>query len=126
MTPRCEPCYTTLEDHSEHTMPDHPSSATDDRVVSIRTGRRFQSAPGGGPKSAPPSDSDLDQYTRVEEPDDFRHRMTVNAIAFVFVVALIAAGVWLADTLATMRKNQDCVLSGKRGCTPAEILAPAR
>jgi hypothetical protein len=47
--------------------------------------------------------------------------MTVNVIAFVFVLALIGVGLWLADTMAEMRKNQDCVLSGRRGCTPVEV-----
>jgi hypothetical protein len=46
--------------------------------------------------------------------------MRVNAAAFLFVVALIGGAVWIADTLATMRKNQDCVLSGRRGCSPIE------
>jgi hypothetical protein len=35
----------------------------------------------------------------------------------VFVLALMGAGLWLADTMARMRKNQDCVLSGRSGCT---------
>jgi len=46
--------------------------------------------------------------------------MIVNAAAFVFVLALVAAGVWLADTITTMRKTQDCLLAGKRGCAPVE------
>jgi hypothetical protein len=45
----------------------------------------------------------------------------MNVIAFIFVTALIAAGVWLANTMAQMRKNQDCVLSGRRGCTPVDV-----
>ncbi|HZP74874.1 MAG TPA: hypothetical protein VFB45_01910 [Pseudolabrys sp.] len=54
------------------------------------------------------------------EEDDYRHRMIVNIAGLSFVVLLIVAGIWLADTMATMRKNQDCVLSGRRGCTPVE------
>ncbi|NTV97267.1 MAG: hypothetical protein HGA75_17950, partial [Thiobacillus sp.] len=42
---------------------------------------------------------------RGENPDDYRHRMVVNVVAFVFVIGLIAAGLWLADTMAAMRKN---------------------
>lgn len=56
-----------------------------------------------------------------EDPSDYRHRMIVNAAAFIIVAALIGAGLWLADTMASMRKNQDCVLSGRRGCTPVEV-----
>jgi hypothetical protein len=47
--------------------------------------------------------------------------MVVNLVAFVFVVALIGAGLWLADTMARMRHDQDCVLSGRRGCSPVEV-----
>ena len=45
-------------------------------------------------------------------------------IALAFMAALVIAGIWIADTLAVMRKNQDCVLTGRRGCTPVE--APIR
>jgi len=104
-------------------MPDHPSSTTDDRVVDFRTRRAFR--PTGGRPEGVPAD-DLDQYARGGEPDDFRHRMTVNAVAFIFVVALVVAGVWLADTMASMRKTQDCVLTGQRSCAPVEAPAPVR
>lgn len=52
--------------------------------------------------------------------------MMVNAAAFLFVAALVFAGVWLADTITTLRKTQDCVLSGKRGCAPVEAPAGTR
>jgi hypothetical protein len=32
----------------------------------------------------------------------------------------MGAGLWIANTMASMRKNQDCVLSGRSGCTPVE------
>jgi hypothetical protein len=43
--------------------------------------------------------------------------MWVNAAVFVIVAGLIGAALWLADTMADMRRNQDCVLSGRPGCT---------
>ena len=94
-----------------------PSSDNEPRVVSFRRGR------AGAPTSvtAPPPVDDLAKFERGEGADDYRHRMTVNIVAFVFVIALIGAGLWLADTMAQMRKNQDCVLSGRRGCTPVEV-----
>lgn len=67
------------------------------------------------------SPDDLSQYERSEEPDDYRHRMWTNAAALIVVALLVGAGLWIADTMATMRKNQDCVLSGRRGCTPVEV-----
>ena len=64
--------------------------------------------------------NDLSQYERNDEPDDYRHRMWMNVAALVVVALLIGVGLWIANTMATMRKNQDCVLSGRRGCTPVE------
>jgi hypothetical protein len=52
--------------------------------------------------------------------------MMVNVVAFLFVGGLVLAGFWLADTITTMRKTQDCILMGKRGCAPVEAPAPAR
>jgi hypothetical protein len=66
-------------------------------------------------------DDDLAKYEQSDEPDDYRHRMVMNVAGLVVVVLLIGIGWWLADTMATMRKNQDCVLSGRRGCTPVEV-----
>lgn len=105
-------------------MPDRPSSTTDDRVISLRTRRRYQ--PAETVPKASPRPGELDHYARGGEPDDFRHRMMVNAAAFLFVAALVFAGVWLADTITTLRKTQDCVLSGKRGCAPVEAPAGTR
>ena len=64
---------------------------------------------------------DLAKYEDAEAPDDYRHRMLINVAALLFVAALIGAGLWIADTMAAMRKNQDCVLSGRRGCTPVQV-----
>jgi len=87
------------------------------RVVRFRRGPAGKNLPGTGP---PPVD-DLTKFERSADVDDYRHRMMVNVAAFVFVIALIGAGLWLADTMARMRRNQDCVLSGRRGCTPVEV-----
>ncbi len=75
------------------------------------------------PAPRPPATpvEDLTKYERDDAPDDYRHRMIVNVVAFGAIVALIGMGVWLADTMASMRKNQDCVLSGRRGCSPVEV-----
>jgi hypothetical protein len=61
---------------------------------------------------------DIAKYARSPEPDDYRHRMLVNAAAFVFVLGLIGAGLWLADSMAELRRNQDCVLAGHANCVP--------
>jgi hypothetical protein len=60
---------------------------------------------------------DLSRYEHArQEPDDFRHRMLANLAAFAFTVALTAIGIWLAMSIAELRKNQDCVLMGRRDC----------
>jgi hypothetical protein len=60
---------------------------------------------------------DLSRYERpAEEPDDFRQRMLANIAAFAFTVALTAIGIWLAISIADMRRTQDCVLMGRRDC----------
>jgi hypothetical protein len=93
------------------------SSGSAPRVVKFPRGQ----AAGRGPARAPSPVEDLAKFERGKGADDYRHRMMVNIAAFAVVLALIGAGIWLADTMAQMRKNQDCVLSGRRGCTPVEV-----
>lgn len=83
----------------------------------------FRGRPGARPPVKEPAPvEDLAKYEQSREaPEDYRHRMIVNAAAFLFVVTLIGVAIWLADTMADMRRNQDCVLSGRRGCTPVEV-----
>ena len=92
------------------------SSDDDHRVVKFRP-RTSAQPPGRAPQNAPHEASDLSRYQRrPEEPDDFRHRMLANLAAFAFTVALTAIGIWLAMSIAELRKNQDCVLMGRRDC----------
>jgi hypothetical protein len=65
---------------------------------------------------------DMSRYQQPTEPDDFRHRMLANAAAFAFTALLVGAGIWLAVTIADLRKTQDCVLMGRRDC--AKIVDP--
>lgn len=79
--------------------------------------------PRGSRASRPPATGtspveDLAKYERGKDADDYRHRMLVNLAAFVFVLALIGAGLWLADSMASLRRIQDCVLAGHRNCAP--------
>ena len=96
---------------------DPSSSESERRVVNFRRGQ----ASARPPVPPPAPVEDLAKYERSEGADDYRHRMMVNMAAFLFVIGLIGAGIWLADTMARMRKDQDCVLSGRRGCTPVEV-----
>jgi len=63
---------------------------------------------------------DLGKYEGDAEPDNYRHRMIMNAAGLAATIVLVIAGIWIATTMAQLRKNQDCVLSGRRGCTPVE------
>jgi len=95
-------------------MSDQDHTDIKGRVVNLRGGRSWS----GPPKT---DDDGLKKFRQPEEPeDDYRQRMITNGIALAFIVFLIVAGIWIADTMASMRKNQDCVLSGRRGCTPVD------
>ncbi|HEY6834726.1 MAG TPA: hypothetical protein VI251_19810 [Pseudolabrys sp.] len=95
-----------------------PSSDQEARVLKFRRPERPERAPANGRSPV----ADLAKYERAPGgTDDYRHRMVVNLVALVFVVALIGAGLWLADTMVRMRHDQDCYLSGRRGCSPVEV-----
>jgi hypothetical protein len=69
--------------------------------------------------AAPPSTSepnDLSAYERSREPDDYRHRMMMNVAAGLFTIALTGFGIWLAMSIADLRKTTDCLLVGRRDC----------
>jgi hypothetical protein len=92
-------------------------SSEEHQVVDFRTRR------SAGPRPAAPEagKDDLAGFARsAEDPAEYRHRMAVNAAGLAFVLVLIGLAVWLANSIADMRRNQDCVLSGRRGCTPVE------
>lgn len=96
-------------------MTDRDPTDSEGRVVNLRGGLSRRSW------ARPKEDDGLKKFEQSKDPDDdYRQRMITNGIALAFLVFLIAAGVWIADTMASMRKNQDCVLSGRRGCTPVE------
>jgi hypothetical protein len=60
---------------------------------------------------------DLSRYEKSRPaPDDFRQRMLANIAAFAFTVALTAIGIWLAMSIADLRKTQDCLAMGRRDC----------
>ena len=75
------------------------------------------------PTKAQPAANDLSRYERRrDEPDDFRHRMLANVAALAFTVALTAIGIWLAMSIADLRKTQDCVLMGRRDCARISLM----
>jgi hypothetical protein len=106
------------------------TSDEEHRVLKFRP-RTLADPPGrrGHPDERPANEgarsepNDLSRYERErDEPDDFRHRMLANVAAFAFTIALTAVGIWLAMSIADLRKTQDCVLMGRRDC--ARISTP--
>jgi len=76
--------------------------------------------------AGPDDDSLLDDLSRYEqdredEPVNYARRMLMNVIAIAVVTILIGVGVWLADTIAQMERDQDCVLQGRHNCAPIEV-----
>lgn len=67
---------------------------------------------------------DLSRFERTGEPDDYRYRMRVNIAAGLFTAVLIGFGIWLATSIADLRRTQDCILFGRSDC--ATISTPAK
>jgi hypothetical protein len=99
---------------------------------------RGLAGPGPAPQPLRPAaqsnddanDDDLAQYEQDREQQDesvnYPHRMLMNIIAVMVLTILIGAGVWLAETITYMERNQDCILQGRQNCAPIEIAAPVR
>lgn len=79
--------------------------------------RRAPDATAPQEEDVRPEPYDLSRYEQDrDEPDDFRHRMLANIAAFAFTVALTAVALWLAASIADLRRTQDCVLMGRHDC----------
>ena len=88
-----------------------------DRAAVRRHGQQ-STEPSGGQTPA----SGLESYERPKGlEDDYRHRMIVNAGALAVCVLLGAAGIWVAISIADLRRNQDCVLAGRKNCAELSI-----
>lgn len=75
--------------------------------------------------TAQPIDDDLDDFARFEkehdEPIDYRHRAIMNLIAVAILILLVGLGVWIADTIADLQREQDCLMQGRSNCAPIEM-----
>jgi hypothetical protein len=100
----------------------------DHRVIQFRPRSALHAPQLHVPLHVPPKKSEMQPEKLVEPldlsryekprpaPDDFRQRMLANIAAFAFTVALTAVGIWLAMSIADLRRTQDCVLMGRRDC----------
>jgi hypothetical protein len=75
--------------------------------------------------SPQPVEDDLDDFARFEqeqdEPIDYRHRMIMNLIALAILILLVGLGVWIADTISDLQREQDCLMQGRSNCAPIEV-----
>lgn len=112
---------------SETDTSEQSGQALTGKVLKFRQRGSLFARPLPRPVQSPAVD-DLKKYEAApeHEPDDYRHRMIMNGLALLVTVFLVVAGVWIADVMAKMRKDQDCVLSGRRGCTPVDVVPTPR
>ena len=92
-----------------------------------RPSDQFVAGPANADQPEPELLDDLAQYEQDQEEDEninYAQRMLMNVIAVVVITILIGVGVWLADTIADMERDQDCVLQGRQNCAPVEIPPP--
>jgi hypothetical protein len=96
------------------------------RVVQLRPrlGLRGRNAARAAGLPDRPAIEDIGKYERGGREDDYRHRMLMNVLGFLTCAVLVAAGVWIANSIAELRSHQDCVFSGRHDC--AHIDVPTR
>jgi hypothetical protein len=106
-------------------MPDQASPSQEDRrVIRFRPRDAYRSGwrwPVQRSRPGEPPVADLTKYERSKSEDDYRHRMTMNALALLVTTVLVVTGIWLAISIADMRKKQDCYLQGGRNCNQLVI-----
>ncbi len=44
----------------------------------------------------------------------------MNLLAFLVLALIVYCGIWLTSTMSQMRRDQDCVLSGRTNCAPIQ------
>jgi hypothetical protein len=115
-----------------HERPEAEDERPSAQILQFRPRQRLHERAVGGAevprKPEPGLTDDLAQYEQDKEEEDehinYPQRMLMNVIAVAVVALLIGVGVWLADTIAEMERDQDCVLQGRQNCAPIEVAAP--
>lgn len=105
----------------------HPRGADLGRVLPFRRPGRPPPAVADSVAEAPDGHLPDDLAKYEIEPDeviDYRHRALMNVIALAVLTLLLIVGVWLANTISQMQRDQDCVLQGRVNCAPFELPPP--
>jgi hypothetical protein len=97
------------------------------QVLSFRRGRGPEPARRTSVPVTPSPVEDVGKYERTGgELDDYRHRMWMNAAGLAICVVLVATGVWIANKMADIHRDQECVLAGRRNCAQVQVTGPER
>ena len=82
------------------------------------------------PASVEPVEEDSDEFARFEQeqeqPINYRQRMIMNLIALTILTLLVGLGVWIADKISDLQRQQDCLIQGRSNCAPIDLPAPMR
>jgi hypothetical protein len=110
--------------HHEHKMKSQEPRRDEEkgRVVLFRPRiprARNDNLRGPDPRLSPVDD--LSKYEQGRDNENYRHRMVNNLLAFVVLCLIVYCGIWLANTMAQLRKDQDCVLTGRTNCSPIRV-----
>jgi hypothetical protein len=128
-----EKLYSSAKDPSVRATPvkPEPSSRPDEehQVLPFRPRKPASKASQEVHRAQPPDPTappveGLAKYQAEDDGDDYRHRMMVNLAALLVTLVLAIAGGWLAIQIADLRKNQDCVLSGRTNCMRIDSKLP--
>ena len=117
----------SMQDHSSRLADDNAQSGAPPTAQVLQFRPRQRAVDQGPPHPVGADDEalldDLSRYEqeREDEPLNYARRMLMNVIAIAVVAILIGVGVWLADTIAQMERDQDCVLQGRHNCAPIEV-----
>jgi hypothetical protein len=100
-----------------------PLNSAAPRVVPFRRpGIAASARPAAQRSPAPDTVKGLEGYEEDGDgAEDYRHRMLANVAAAAFCLLLGAGGIWVAISIADLRKNQDCALAGRRNCAQLSI-----
>jgi len=108
-----------------HDRPDLDVEEGTARVLRFRPRKRagFRASITGGLQPVDPQSEHADDLAQFEEereewPINYRRRALMNVAAVIVVASLISAGVWIADTIAALQRDQDCVMQGRKNCDP--------
>jgi hypothetical protein len=102
------------------------------QIVQFPQGRVAEQPPTGPANLPEDDDSERFDFAQYEQDRDdgedlsYGHRMLMNIIAVAVITLLVGAGVWIADTMGALQRNQDCLLQGRTNCAPIEIAAPKK